>query len=118
MNQVVSAEFELRIAQQSRDDSVSIYILTYVYKDFRQMISTEVYVGHRAFKTKIMGSNIFWIEKDNKYEKTQELVKSKKRYSRFDLIIDCFLPASKVITRCYGDAVHSSRKSWAVISFG
>ena len=55
------------------------YTLTYVYKDSRQMISTEVYVGHRAFKTKIMGSNIFWIEKDNKYAKTQELVKSKKK---------------------------------------
>ena len=55
------------------------YILTYVYKDFRHMINTEVYVGYRTFKTKIMGSDIFWIENGNKYEKTQELVKSKKK---------------------------------------
>jgi len=62
------------------------YTLTYVYKDSRQMISTEVYVGHRAFKTKIMGSNIFWIEKDNKYAKTQELVKSKKKDTRASIL--------------------------------
>ena len=145
------------------------YTLTYVYKDSRQMISTEVYVGHRAFKTKIMGSNIFWIEKDNKYAKTQELVKSKKkilalrsyhwllpsgvqgnqqmlwrrrsfkskilgsnifwienddqyretqefvkskkRYSSFDLITDCYLPVSAIISRCYGG------KNIAVVPF-
>ena len=33
----------------------------------------------RSFKSKILGSNIFWIENDDQYRETQEFVKSKKK---------------------------------------
>ena len=65
----------------------------------------------RSFKSKILGSNIFWIENDNQYRETQEFVKYKKRYSSFDLITDCYLPVSAIISRCYG------AKNIAVVPF-